>query len=39
MNNVNAVNGAKELMRQLMRNTSPSVPKNRTSTTGPLKMI
>ncbi len=26
-------------MRQLMRKTNPSVPRNRTSTAGPLKII
>ena len=38
MNSVNAVEGASELMRQLIRKTRPSVPRNRTSTAGPLKI-
>ena len=39
MNSANAVEGSSRSMRQLMRKTKPSVPKNRTSTAGPLKII
>src|SRR6476661_1829535 len=39
MNSENAVEGSSRSMRQLIRNTSPSVPRNRTSTAGPLKII
>ena len=38
MNSANAVEGASESMRQLIRKTRPSVPRNRTSTAGPLKI-
>ncbi len=38
MNSISAVLGCRLLIRKLMKNTSPSVPRNSTIAIGPLKM-